>query len=196
MHERDSWADLAGDCPDMTGSSTPSIGWIDALPAEDCGFFHNIERCRRSSADRAALSYGEGRLFKSTRRHHFPAVVQRSERLNVTQEAGGSTPPPGTNSSDDGGRIPAWGPSAFCRSSTVLLRPSPVLRQWGCSSAVERRSPKPRQRGFDSCLPRQNLDVHDPFRRWEPGAAKGRGADEPPRILQIRRFEPFRHPGD
>jgi hypothetical protein len=72
--------------------------------------------CRCSSAARAALSYGEGRLFKSTRRHHFfatsplppilahqflrtnPAVVQRPERLIVAQETAVRPRLPGTNS--------------------------------------------------------------------------------------------------
>jgi hypothetical protein len=57
---------------------------VRRLPPEHC------TPGRRSSAVRAALSYGEGRLFKSTRRHQcggsVPAVVQRRERLNVARE--------------------------------------------------------------------------------------------------------------
>lgn len=73
----------------------------------------------------------------------IPAVVQWPERLNVNQEVGGSTPSPGT---------------IFVVIRTPSLCSDPGLtdpRYGGYSSAEERRSPKPRQRGFDPCLPRQ-----------------------------------------
>jgi hypothetical protein len=95
------------------------------------------------------------------------------ERRSHTAKVGCSNQPTGTNpcgssvartpECESGGRrfdsVPRDQISdGRCRRRTDQHRPSVLCHpsfEGGCSSAEERRSPKPRQRGFDPCLPRQ-----------------------------------------
>ena len=99
-----------------------------------------------SVAKIARRSFSEGGL------QNIPAVVQRSERLNVDQVTHVRFVPQGP-----AGRLMKGCPPKLQRRRA---NSSDVPFPRGCSSAAERRSPKPRQRGFDPCLPRQSLDVH------------------------------------
>ena len=87
-----------------------------------------------SSVARTPECESGGRRFDSVPRDHFCAVHpgpgQRGHRQSM----------PRTASMDCG---------------LASRRPGMTDLPRGCSSAEERRSPKPRQRGFDPCLPRQ-----------------------------------------
>jgi hypothetical protein len=94
-----------------------------------------------SVAKIARRSFSEGGL------QNIPAVVQRSERLNVDQVTHVRFVPQGP-----AGRLMKGCPPKLQRRRA---NSSDVPFPRGCSSAAERRSPKPRRRGFDPCLPRQ-----------------------------------------
>jgi hypothetical protein len=92
------------------------------------------------------------------------------ERRSHTAKGGCSNQPTGTNFESE--LIPAvvqWSERLNVNQVTHVrfVPQGPIER--GCSSAEERRSPKPRQRGFDPCLPRHPNRLGFDRRPRKPG---------------------------